>query len=90
VAVAVHPRYHDGGVEERMAYGQAWLDAEVKEMRSGIQAGKTRRRNIASCNGQGVTEQMVEAAAKAQGWRVAQVGDDYIFAPKGYIIRPIV
>lgn len=49
-----------------------------------------RRRKVQSVNKENVTEKMIEDAVKAKGWKVAQTGDDYVFAPGSYTIRPIV
>lgn len=59
----------------------AWLNQQLRKMTPGIKAGKTRKRNVDSCKKVGVSEIELKSAVKAKGWRVAQVGDDYVFAP---------
>lgn len=67
----------------------SWIAQQLKRMEQGIVSGKTRKRNIASVKGQGILEEELAAAVAARGWKLAQVGNDYIFAPGGYVIRPI-
>lgn len=67
----------------------AWVAQQMNEMAPGIAAGKTRKRNVGSCLRQGTNERELAAAANARGWKMAQVGEDFIFAPGDYIIRPI-
>ena len=68
----------------------AWLEQQLDRMTDGIHAGKTRRRKIDSFTRLGISERMLRTAVVARGWRVAQIGLDYVFAPPGYTIRPIV
>jgi hypothetical protein len=68
----------------------AWLDQQLDKMVTGISAGKTMRRKVQSVKKENVTEEMIADAVKARGWKVAQIGDDYVFAPGNYTIRPIV
>ena len=70
--------------------GNLWLEQQLDRMTDGILDGKTRRRKAASVSNSGVTETELKRAVSRRGWRVAQIGDDYIFAPSGYTIRPIV
>lgn len=59
-------------------------------MAPGIRAGKTRRRKVASVRKLGIPESDLADAVKIMGWRLAQIGDDYVVAPSEYTIRPIV
>ncbi len=68
----------------------AWVAQQMNRMANGILQGKTRKRNVASALQQGASENELAAAATARGWRMAQVGEDYVFAPGNYVIRPIV
>jgi hypothetical protein len=68
----------------------AWLEQQLDRMNDGIVAGKTRRRKIESVLRMSVSERQLKAAVVLRGWRVAQIGLDYVFAPPGYTIRPIV
>jgi hypothetical protein len=68
----------------------AWLTQQLNRMQLGIGQGKTRRRKVQSMKKMKVTEAMVQAEVKNRGWRVAQIGDDFVFAPGNYTIRPIV
>lgn len=68
----------------------AWVKQQLDRMVPGIVAGKTRKRNRQSALLQNATEQEMAAAAHARGWRMAQIGNDYVFAPGNYVIRPIV
>lgn len=68
----------------------AWLTQQLDRMADGIADGKTRRRKVDSVVKLGVTERQLKAAVVARGWRVAQIGEDYVFAPSSYTIRPIV
>jgi hypothetical protein len=68
----------------------AWLTQQLAKMNRGIRAGKTRRRKVASVQAMGVTEAELSNAVSAKGWRVAQIGEDSVFAPGNYTIRPIV
>jgi hypothetical protein len=67
----------------------AWLTQQLNRMAVGIGNGKTRRRKVASVVAMGITEAQLRQAVTARGWRVAQIGDDYVFAPGNYTIRPI-
>jgi hypothetical protein len=67
----------------------AWLTQQLNKMASGIAAGKTRRRKVASVQAMGVTEALLKQEVQARGWKVAQIGNDYVFAPSNYTIRPI-
>ena len=66
-----------------------WLEQQLDQMAAGIAEGKTRRRKTGSFARLGVKESEMKRAVLARGWRVAQIGEDYIFAPHGYTIRPI-
>jgi len=68
----------------------AWLDQQLDKMERGIQEGKTRRRKVESVRGMNVDEGLLRSEVSARGWRLAQIGDDYVVAPGGYTIRPIV
>jgi hypothetical protein len=68
----------------------AWIAQQLDRMAGGINAGKTRKRNVASVNKVGSNEAELRAAVTARGWRLAQVGQDYVVAPHNYVIRPIV
>ncbi len=68
----------------------AWVTQQMDRMKAGIRAGKTRKRNVQSALQQNTDENELAAAARARGWRLAQVGDDFVFAPGNYMIRPIV
>ncbi len=68
----------------------AWVTQQMDRMDAGIHAGKTRKRNVASAFRQNTDEQELSDAARTRGWRMAQVGDDFVFAPGDYVIRPIV
>jgi hypothetical protein len=67
-----------------------WLTQQLDRMAQGIAEGKTRRRMIGSFRKLGITERELKSAVSARNWRVAQIGDDYVFAPGSYTIRPIV
>ena len=67
-----------------------WLKQQLDRMTDGINDGKTRRRKAASVLNVGISEAELKRAVSGRGWRVAQIGDDYIFAPGAYTIRPIV
>jgi len=66
-----------------------WLVQQLNKMATGINAGKTRRRKVASVL-KYVAEAQMAQAVQQRGWKVAQIGDDYVFAPGNYNIRPIV
>jgi len=68
----------------------AWIAQQLDRMAAGIAAGKTRKRNVASIVQQNSSEAELMAAVQARGWRMAQVGEDYVVAPHNYVIRPIV
>jgi len=68
----------------------AWLTQQLDKMTPGILAGKTRRRKVQSVRDLSVTEAELRRGVTGRGWRVAQIGDDYVFAPGNYTIRPIV
>ena len=68
----------------------AWVAQQLNKMAPGINAGKTRKRNRQSALLQNATEQEMATAAQVRGWRMAQIGNDYVFAPGNYVIRPIV
>lgn len=68
----------------------AWVAQQMDKMAAGIAAGKTRKRNVDSSLQQNTNEAELAAAARARGWRMAQVGEDFVFAPGNYMIRPIV
>lgn len=68
----------------------AWVAQQMQRMANGIVQGRTRKRNVDSALQQGTDEAEMAAAAAARGWRMAQVGQDYVFAPGNYVIRPIV
>ena len=73
-----------------MATPNAWLTQQLDKMQRGITEGKTRRRKFTSTAKLNVTEEMISAEVKKRGWKVAQIGNDYVSAPGGYTIRPIV
>jgi hypothetical protein len=68
----------------------AWVTQQMNQMTTGINDGKTRKRNVASVAKQNTDEEELAKAARLRGWKMAQVGDDYVFAPGDYTIRPIV
>ena len=68
----------------------AWITQQLDRMAAGINAGKTRKRNIASLAQVGCSEAEMRTAVLARGWKLAQVGTDYVVAPGTYVIRPIV
>lgn len=57
-------------------------------METRIATGKTCRIGILPCEGY-AKEAEIAAAVKARGWRVAQIGEDYLVVPGHYVIRPI-
>jgi len=67
-----------------------WVAQQIAQMAAGVTAGKTRKRNVQSVQNQNATESELAAAAQAHGWRMAQVGNDFVFAPGNYVIRPII
>lgn len=67
----------------------AWLDQAITAMEPGISAGKTRRRKVSTIKNLGISEKDLKKAAKDMGWKLAQMGDDYVFTPGNYSIRPI-
>ena len=71
------------------ANGDAWLQQTLSQMTPGIEAGKTRRRKVETISKMKLTENDLKEAATERGWSLAQVGDDYVFAPRNYSIRPI-
>lgn len=73
----------------RMIVG-LWMRQQIERMESGISAGKTRRRKADSFRELKVSEAEIKQAVEEKGWRVAQIGNDYVFAPRNYTIRPIV
>jgi stage V sporulation protein SpoVS len=75
--------------EDRMP-NPAWVNQQLDAMAAGINAGATRKRKVASVTAVGSNEAELQAAVAARGWRLAQVGNDYVVAPAGYVIRPIV
>lgn len=77
-------------IEKKLSMAHAWHDQQLDKMATGISAGKTRRRKVQSVKKENVTEKILADAVKAKGWKVAQIGDDYVFAPGNYTIRPIV
>lgn len=68
----------------------AWVAQQMDRMAPGINAGRTRKRNVGSALRQNTDEQELAKAARNRGWKMAQVGDDFIFTPGDYVIRPIV
>ena len=68
----------------------AWITQQLDKMAAGIKAGKTRRRKVASVQHMKIAEADLATAVKTRGWRLAQIGDDYVVAPGRYAIRPIV
>lgn len=58
-------------------------------MKPGIDAGKTRRRKVETVKKFGISEADLKSAAEKQDMKVAQVGDDYVFTPNSYTIRPL-
>lgn len=73
-----------------MPQQNAWLTQRLRKMTPGIQAGKTRRRKVQSVRNLSVTEAALKAEVTKKGWKLAHIGDDYVFAPSNYTIRPIV
>ena len=69
---------------------KAWLVQSIAAMKKGISQGKTRRRKVATVRRMNISEAELKAATRQMGWKLAQVGDDYVFAPGNYSIRPIV
>ena len=67
-----------------------WLTQQLQQMERGVSAGRTRRRKVQSCTGMNVTEVELKEAVEKRGWRLAQIGEDYVFAPGDYTIRPIL
>lgn len=67
----------------------AWLDQAFNAMKPGIEAGKTRRRKVETVKKLGISEADLKSAAEKQDMKVAQVGDDYVFTPNSYTIRPL-
>lgn len=67
----------------------AWLDQALGAMKPSIDAGKTRRRKVETVTKMGITETKLKSEAEKQGMKVAQVGDDYLFTPESYTIRPL-
>ena len=59
-------------------------------MEKGISAGKTRHREVATIKKLKISEAELKASTRDMGWKLAQVGDDYVFSPGDYSIRPIV
>ena len=68
----------------------AWLTQAFASMEKGISAGKTRRREVATIKKLKISEAELKASTRDMGWKLAQVGDDYVFSPGDYSIRPIV
>ncbi|MCZ8254688.1 MAG: hypothetical protein O9327_03250 [Polaromonas sp.] len=67
----------------------AWLEQQLDKMQDGLANGKTRRRKVSSVKAMGISEKALKASAHARGVRVAQIGDDYLFAAANYTIRPL-
>jgi len=67
-----------------------WLQQHISRMGRDIREGKTRRRRVDSVRRIKVSEAELRTEVRARGWRVAQIGDDFVFAPGNYTIRPIV
>lgn len=67
----------------------AWVAQQIEKMEPGISAGKTRRRKVASVK-RFADEDELKSAVVAKGWKLAEVGSDYIIAPGDYTIRPII
>jgi hypothetical protein len=67
-----------------------WIQQQLNRMAPGINAGKTRKRAVASVHSVGASETEFIDAVRNRGWRLAQVGDDYVVAPGNYVIRPLV
>ena len=76
--------------EKNMPLPNAWLTQQLDRMQFGIGQGKTRKRNVKSIAKMNITEPMIVGEVKQRGWKVAQIGDDFVFAPGNYTIRPIV
>jgi hypothetical protein len=72
-----------------MIDSNAWLAQQLKRMTAGIERGKTRRRSVKSVRRMKVTDKQLRLAAKARGWKVAEIGRDFLFAPGDYTIRPL-
>lgn len=68
---------------------KAWLDQALNAMKPGVDSGKTRRRKVEAVKKRGISEVVLKMAAEERGMKVAQVGDDYVFTPSSYTIRPI-
>ena len=68
----------------------AWVEQQMNRMAPGIRDGKTRKRNVGSALRQNTDERELAQATRDRGWKLAQVGDDFIFTPGDYMIRPIV
>jgi hypothetical protein len=67
----------------------AWLNQALTTMKPGISQGKTRRRKVETVQNLGISEGTLKSAAKKEGMKVAQVGNDYVFTPSDYTIRPL-
>ncbi|OHB70874.1 MAG: hypothetical protein A2V70_17760 [Planctomycetes bacterium RBG_13_63_9] len=68
----------------------AWLKQQLDRMQPGISLGKTRRRKVESTRTSNVNERTIKKEVRERGWKLAQIGLDYVFAPGDYTIRPIV
>jgi hypothetical protein len=58
-------------------------------MSAGIKRGKTRRRSVRSLRRMKVSDKQLRLAVKTRGWKVAEIGRDFLFAPGNYTIRPL-
>lgn len=67
----------------------AWLKQALTTMKPGISQGKTRRRKVETVQNFGISERTLKLAAKKEGMKVAQIGNDYVFTPIDYTIRPL-
>ena len=67
----------------------AWIKQQLDKMAPGIRAGKTRKRNVESVIRQKSNEDELSEAVAARGWKLAQIGNDFVVTPPDYIIRPI-
>jgi hypothetical protein len=67
----------------------AWLEQSLNAMKPGIDAGKTRRRKVETVRKLGISEVELKSAAEKLDMKVAQVGDNYVFTPSSYTIRPL-
>jgi len=72
-----------------MAAKLAYLKQTLDKVEGGIRNGETRRRKIENFAKYGITEEDIVSAVKNRDMRVAQIGNNYVFAPATYTIRPL-